>query len=73
MKKFYKIIALLVIFIFLTTYNPNKFTIFPKKDNFFFKIRNIDVVNNFLINESEITKKLNQINGVRLKKIQVID
>jgi len=61
MKKFYKITALLIALIFLTTYSPSGINIFSKKRNLFFKIQNIEVVNNYLINKNEITEKLTQI------------
>ena len=61
MKKLYKVIILLVAFIFLTTYSPNKFNVFPKKKNIFFKISNIEVINNHIINEKEIIEKLAHI------------
>ena len=61
MKKLYRIIILLVTLTFLTTYSPKEFHIFPTKNNFFFKIKNIEVVNNNLIKESEIMDKLVQI------------
>ena len=61
MTKFYRIIALLIALIFLTTYSPGGFNVFPKKKNLFFKIQNIEVVNNYLIKKNEITEKLTQI------------
>ena len=61
MKKLYRIIILLAVFIFLTTYSPSEFNVFPKKKNFFFKIQNIQIVNNHLIDESKIIKKLTKI------------
>ena len=61
MKKFYRIIILLIVLIFLTTYSPSVLNVFPKKKNFFFKIQNIEVINNYLINKSEIIEKLTQI------------
>ena len=61
MKKLYKIIILLVALLFLTTYSPKEFRVFSKKNNFFFEIQNIEVVNNHLIKESEIVEKLIQI------------
>ena len=61
MKKFYRIIALLIALIFLTTYSPGGFNVFPKKKNLFFKIQNIEVVNNYIIKKNEITEKLTQI------------
>ena len=61
MKKLYRIILLLAAFIFLTTYNPNEFNAFPKKKNFFFKIQNIEIINNHLIRENEIVERLAHI------------
>ena len=61
MRKLYKTIILFGIFIFLTTYSPNELTVFPKKEKFFFKIQNIKIVNNSLIEKSEIIGKLAQI------------
>ena len=61
MKKFYKIIILLIVLIFLTTYNPNEANISPKKNSSFFTIQNIEVVNNSLVQTSEIREKLNPI------------
>ena len=61
MKKLYRIVVLLVVLTFLTTYSPKEFHVFPTKNNFFFKIKNIKVINNNLIKESEIVKKLVQI------------
>ena len=61
MKKLYKIILLLTILIFLTTYSPNKVTFFNKNNNFFFKIQNIEITNNNKINKIDIINKLNHI------------
>ena len=61
MKKLYRIIILLVTLTFLTTYSPNEFNVFPKKKNFFFKIQNIKIVNNHLIDQNKIIEKLNEI------------
>ena len=61
MKKLYKIILLLTILIFLTTYSPNKITFFNKNKNFFFKIQNIEITNNNKINKTDIINKLNHI------------
>ena len=61
MKKVYRIIILFVALIFLTTYSPTEFNVFPKKKNFFFKIQNIKIVNNHLIDENKIIEKLNEI------------
>ena len=61
MKKLYRIILLLAAFIFLTTYNPNEFNAFPKKKNLFFKIQNIEIINNHLIRKNEIVERLAHI------------
>ena len=61
MKKLYKIILLLTILIFLTTYSPNKVVFFNKNNNFFFRIQNIEITNNNKINKTDIINKLNHI------------
>ena len=61
MKKYYKIILLLIVFIFLSTYNPSKISLITEEKNTFFKIKNIEIVNNYLITKSEIKGKLNEI------------
>ena len=61
MKKLYKIVTLLVLFLLLTTYSPSELNIFPKKKNIFFRIQNIEVINNHLINKDVIVKKLLKI------------
>ena len=61
MKKFYKIITLLIVFIFLSTYNPTQFDFVTQNNSTFFRIQNIEIVNNFLIEEEEIEEKLKKI------------
>ena len=61
MKKLYRITILLAALTFLTTYSPNEFNVFPKKKNFFFKIQNIKIVNNHLIDQNRIIEKLTKI------------
>ena len=61
MKKFYKIIFLLIVLIFLSTFNPREFNLTSKKNDTFFKIQNIEINNNSLIKKSEIEKKLGDI------------
>ena len=61
MKRFYKIILLLIALIFLSTFNPKEFNLDTKKGDTLFKIENIEIRNNFLINKSEIEEKLNTI------------
>ena len=60
MKKNYRIILLLVIFIFLSTYTTKNLN-FLKKNDGLFKIKNIYVINNSIIEEKEIKKKLDDI------------
>ena len=61
MKKLYLIIILLVAFTFLTTYSPNELNVFHPKKNIFFKIQNIKIINNHLIDENKIIEKLTEI------------
>ena len=63
MKKFYKVILLLTALIFLSTFNPKEFNLAAKKSDTLFKIENIEIKNNFLINKSEIKEKLRTIRG----------
>ena len=61
MKKLYRIVLLILVLIFLSTYSPNKFDLILEKNNTFLKIQKIKIVNNFLIKSSEIKEKLNTI------------
>ena len=61
MKKFYKIVLLFLALAFLTTYNPHKFDSPDKKKDFFFKIKNIEIINTNLIDKDKIYKKLLKI------------
>ena len=61
MKKLYRIVLLVIVLIFLSSYNPNQFNLILQKNNTFLKIQEIKIVNNFLIKNSEIKKKLNKI------------
>ena len=63
MKKFYRIIILFFILIFLTTYSPINHIVNNKKENNFFKIKIIEIENNNLIKDNEIYNKLNKIYG----------
>ena len=63
MIRLYRITALVITLIFLTTYSPHEFNIFINKKNIFFKLENIEIQNNNLINESKILEKLTQIYG----------
>ena len=61
MTKTYKIIILLFTFIFLTTYTPKNLNIKNKEKNNFFKIKKIEVSNNYRIKESIIFERLKNI------------
>lgn len=61
MKKLYRIVLLIILLIFLSSYNPIEFNLILEKNNTFLKIQKIKIVNNFLIKNSEIEKKLSQI------------
>ena len=58
MKKFYKILLLIISLVFLTTYYPNKFEENLKNNSTFLKIEKIIISNNFLVKEEEIISKL---------------
>ena len=58
MKKFYRIFLLFIVFIFLTTYNPIEFDSVSGKKYTIFKVKNIEIVNNFLVDKEEIKKKI---------------
>ena len=59
MKKFYKIFLLIISLVFLTTYSPNKFEKSLEKNNDFFRIKKIIIINNYLIKKENIISKLN--------------
>ena len=61
MKKFYRIFLLLIIFIFLSTYSPNKFDLTLENNSDFFKINKIVILNNLLVKKSNVKEKLGQI------------
>ena len=61
MKKFYRTTLLLILLIFLSTFNPIELNLISKKNDMLFKIKNIEIKNNLLIDTSEIKKKLNNI------------
>ena len=61
MKKIYNIILLLLILVFLTTYNPNKLSFKEDNKKYFYQIQNIEVKNNYIIDKKNIIKKLKHI------------
>tara|TARA_Y100000590_G_scaffold425235_1_gene533010 strand:- start:3455 stop:4138 length:684 start_codon:yes stop_codon:yes gene_type:complete len=76
MKKIYKIFLIFLSFIFLTTYSPSQLNNFPKKENFFFKIKKIEISNNIKISEETIQSKLKPIfnqNILLVKKSNILE
>ena len=61
MKKLYRIVLLIIVLIFLSTYSPSGFNLILQKDNTFFKIKKMEIINNSLIKNSEIKEKLSKI------------
>ena len=49
MKKLSRIALLLIVFIFLSTYISKDLDLVSEKNPTFFKIQNIEIINNFLI------------------------
>ncbi len=60
MKKIYRIALLLIIFFFSTTYVSKEYKLYDKK-NAIFKIKNIEISNNYLIKKKDIKKNLSDI------------
>ena len=63
MKKTYVIVLLIVCLILLTTFNKTSLNNIKIKKNYFFKVKNIEIVNTSLIKEEEIKSKLSYIVG----------
>tara|TARA_Y100000590_G_C15556472_1_gene953013 strand:+ start:450 stop:1133 length:684 start_codon:yes stop_codon:yes gene_type:complete len=61
MKKFYRIILLLIVLIFSSTFNPKELDLIVEKEVSFFKIKNIEIKNNFLVKKNKIEAKLHNI------------
>ena len=61
MKKFYITTLLIILLIFLSTFNPTELNLISKKNDTLFKIKNIEIKNNLLIDKSELKKKLHNI------------
>ena len=70
MKKFYKIALLFILFIFLTSYNPNKFDFIFEDNSNFFRIKKIVVINNLLVEERDVYKKLEKIHNKSIFSIK---
>jgi len=61
MKRTYRITFLLTLLVFLSTFNPIELNLDVKKQDNLFKIQNIEVQNNLLIESNEIKKRLKNI------------
>jgi len=61
MKKFYRTALLVILLIFLSTFNPIKLNLISKTNDNLFKIKNIEIQNNLLIKRNEIEKRLQNI------------
>ena len=61
MKKLPRVVLLLILFTFLSTYSPNEFGLISERNNAFLKIQNIEIENNFLVKTSEIKEGLKKI------------
>ena len=61
MKKLYRMLLLIIVLIFLSTYSPSGFNLILQKDNTFLAIQKIEIVNNSLIKDSKIKEKLGKI------------
>jgi len=61
MKRLYRIVLLIIVLIFLSTYSPNELNLIFEKKNTFLKVQKIMIVNNFLIKNNEIKEKLSEI------------
>ena len=59
MKRFYRIALFLIILIFLSTFNPKEIDTISAKNDPLFKIQNIEIKNNLLVNKNDIKKKIN--------------
>ena len=73
MRKFYSILLLLIIFTFLTTYNPSEIEFFSNKNNSIFNIKNIKITNNKKINEGDIESKITEIYGKNIFFVKTKD
>ena len=73
MKKIYRISLLLIILIFISTYNPIELNKILKKDKYFFKVEKIEIFNNDLIKKDEIKKSLKKIYNKNIFLVKSID
>jgi cell division septal protein FtsQ len=74
MKKYSNIFFLIILFIFLTTYNPKKLDFFPSlKYNGLFNVKKIEIINNYLITQDEINIKVKTLYGKNIFYIKISD
>jgi cell division protein FtsQ len=73
MIKIYKIILLIIIFIFLSTYNSKKQDLSENSKNNYFKIENIKIENNLLTSKKNILSSLKIVYGKNIFLIKKKD
>ena len=73
MKKTYTIIVLIFILILLTTYSPKQLNLDIERNNNFFKIENIIINNNHLVDKEKMFNKLNNIKNKNIFLIKKKD
>ena len=73
MSNFYRIILLFIIFVFLSTFNPQDLNPILKTNKTLFKIQTIDIKNNFLITKSEVEEKLINIYNYKMPELPEIE
>jgi len=73
MNKINKIVLLFIIFIIVSTYSPSQLNSFSYKKKSGFKIKNIDIKNNYKIERSDIIEKLSNIYGKNILLIKKND
>ena len=61
MIKFYRIFLLIITFIFLSTYSPNKFEKSIKNYNTFFNVKKIIILDNILVSKDNILRELDHL------------
>ena len=62
--------TIIIVLILLSTYNPNIFNLIFEKNNNFLKVQKINIVDNFLIKNSEIKEKLSKVYNKNIFLIQ---
>jgi len=73
MKKFYRIILLLIVLVFLSTYSPSGLNFFPEKNNIFFEIKKIKILGTDLVDKNIILEKLSGIYNKNILTIKRTD